>query len=86
MLLKCVAVPSGDSEPVVSELLTAQQVAERLDVGTDWIYAQVRAGLIPHLRLGRLVRFHADSIEAWLRDIERSAYNGRPTAAAARRD
>lgn len=33
---------------------------------TDWVYREVRAGRLPHIRLGRAVRFRRESIEAWL--------------------
>jgi excisionase family DNA binding protein len=56
---------------VNSPLLTADQVADLLGMGTDWIYAQVRANQIPHVRLGRYVRFRAESIDQWIRDLER---------------
>ena len=52
-------------------LLTAEQVAAMLGVSKDWIYAEVRAGRIPHVRLGRNVRFRATSIEEWIADLER---------------
>jgi excisionase family DNA binding protein len=53
------------------QLLNADDVAAMLGMGTDWIYAQVRAGRIPHVRLGRYVRFRAESIDQWIRDLER---------------
>ena len=54
-------------------LLTADDVAAMLGMGTDWIYQQVRAGRIPHVRLGRYVRFRAESIDVWIRELERGA-------------
>jgi excisionase family DNA binding protein len=70
-------------------LLTAEDVAAILGMGTDWIYAEVRAGRIPHVRLGRYVRFRAESIDQWIRDLERGAtINGgerRPGAAGTAR-
>jgi integrase len=36
-----------------AKLLTAEEVADRLDVGVKWVWAQARAGRIPHVRLGR---------------------------------
>jgi excisionase family DNA binding protein len=50
--------------------LTADQVAAELGVSKDWIYAEVRAHRIPHVRLGRNVRFRADSIDQWICEIE----------------
>ena len=58
------------------QLLTAEDVSAMLGMGTDWIYAQVRADRIPHVRLGRYVRFRAGSIERWLSEIERTATMG----------
>jgi excisionase family DNA binding protein len=58
---------------VTDRLLTAEDVAGMLGMGTDWIYAQVRANRIPHVRLGRYVRFRAESIDQWIREIERGA-------------
>jgi excisionase family DNA binding protein len=53
------------------QLLTAEDVAAMLGMGTDWIYAQVRADRIPHVRLGRYVRFRAESIDEWICEQER---------------
>jgi excisionase family DNA binding protein len=44
----------------------------------DWVYREVRAGRMPHIRLGRYVRFRRESIDAWLVARER-----RPAAARA---
>jgi excisionase family DNA binding protein len=52
-------------------LLDADEVAAALGVSRDWIYAEVRAGRIPHVRLGRNVRFRVAPIAAWLSDLER---------------
>ena len=53
-----------------SSLLYAEDVAELLGVSKPWVYAEVRAGRVPHVRLGRYVRFRRESIEQWLRDLE----------------
>jgi excisionase family DNA binding protein len=47
-------------------LLTAEEVAERLRVTKSFVYDQARAGNLPHVRVGRYVRFHADDIDAWI--------------------
>jgi excisionase family DNA binding protein len=53
-------------------LMTAEEVAERLGgVSVKWVWAQSRAGKIPHVRLGRLLRYRPEKIEAWLAEIER---------------
>jgi excisionase family DNA binding protein len=65
-----------DSEPG-ARLLEAEEVAQYLGMRTDWVYREVRAGRLPHIRLGRAVRFRRESIEAWLESRERGAANGR---------
>jgi excisionase family DNA binding protein len=66
----------GGGEPA-SKLLEANEVARYLGMRTDWVYREVRAGRLPHIRLGRAVRFRRESIEAWLASRERAASNGR---------
>lgn len=53
------------------ELLDADAVALMLGMSKDWIYSEVRAGRIPHVKLGRYVRFRRDAIEDWIRESER---------------
>ena len=54
----------------LDRLLTAEEVAERLGTRTDWVWAQARAGLIAHIRLGRYRRLRESAVEAWLRELE----------------
>jgi excisionase family DNA binding protein len=54
----------------MDRLLTAEEIAERLGMRTDWVWAQARAGRIPHVRLGRYRRFRESTIEAWLKNLE----------------
>lgn len=49
-------------------LLNSDQAAELLNVPKSWIMAQARAGAIPHVRLGRYVRFDPDQLERWWRN------------------
>lgn len=60
-----------------SRLLEAEDVAEYLGMRTDWVYREVRAGRLPHIRLGRAVRFRRESIEAWLESRERGSPKSR---------
>ena len=66
----------------MDRLLTAEEVAERLGMRTDWVWAQARAGQIPHVRLGRYRRFRASAIEAWLQELETGGVAAPPTARA----
>jgi excisionase family DNA binding protein len=67
----------------MDKLLTAEEVAERLRVNTEWVWAQARKGRIPHVRLGRYRRFRESAVEAWLSDLETGG-NGSGTARAVR--
>jgi excisionase family DNA binding protein len=70
------AVPRTKFESA-SRLLEAEDVADYLGMRTDWVYREVRAGRLPHIRLGRAVRFRRESIEAWLESNERGALRSR---------
>jgi excisionase family DNA binding protein len=60
----------------MTRLLTAQEVAERLGVTTAWVWAQTRAGKIPHVQLGRYRRFREEAIEDWIRRMEEQSVRG----------
>jgi len=63
---------TGPEDPVpAGRLLEADDVARYIGMTTDWIYREVRAGRMPHIRLGRYVRFRRESIDAWLAGRER---------------
>jgi excisionase family DNA binding protein len=59
-------------------LLAAADVAELLAVPERWVRDQTRSGLIPHIRLGRYVRYRRAAVIAWIDERERGG--------AARRD
>jgi excisionase family DNA binding protein len=54
----------------MDKLLTAEEVADRLGMRTDWVWAQARANRIPHVRLGRYRRFRESAVDEWLRELE----------------
>ena len=54
----------------MDRLLTADEIAQRLGMKTEWVWAQARAGKIPHVRLGRYRRFRESAVEEWLRQLE----------------
>lgn len=64
--LTTIAPPIGD------QLLTASDVAELLAVPERWVREHTRGGLIPHLRLGRYVRYRKDAVVRWLDEQERN--------------
>jgi excisionase family DNA binding protein len=51
---------------VTVKLLTVEQLCELLQVKKDWVYDHVRAGDIPFVRVGNLLRFREDRINEWL--------------------
>lgn len=51
-------------------LLTAGEVAALLRVTPAWIYTATRRNEVPHVRLGRYVRYRRSAIEEWIAEIE----------------
>ena len=49
--VRVVGVGSSRERHVMDRLLTADELAERLGMKTEWVWAQARAGRIPHVRL-----------------------------------
>jgi excisionase family DNA binding protein len=49
-----------------SELLTANEVAERLRVPPSWVYRAAREGDLPSVRCGRYRRFDEGDVERWI--------------------
>jgi excisionase family DNA binding protein len=45
--------------------LTAEQVAERLGISRYDVYQLAKRDAIPHLRIGRRVRFRLTDLERW---------------------
>ena len=50
------------------ELLNSAQVAEWLNVKESTIRKWTHYGFIPHVKLGRCVRFQESEIEKWLQE------------------
>jgi excisionase family DNA binding protein len=68
----------------MTRLLTVEEVAERLGVRKQWVWAQARAGRIPCVRLGWYKRFREETLEAWIRSLEAGGReaNGMPSRSA----
>jgi excisionase family DNA binding protein len=73
--------------------ITVKEAAEFLSIKEKTIYYLVTQGLIPHYRIGKMVRFSKEELETWMKSkkagslnaqvdkIVRSTYNsgyGRP--------
>jgi excisionase family DNA binding protein len=48
--------------------LTVTDVADLLQMSKGHLFAQVRNGRLPAIRLGRSIRFDPEVLKAWLRD------------------
>jgi excisionase family DNA binding protein len=57
-------------------LLTAKEVDELLQLNASWVLDAARRNAIPHIRLGRYVRFRRIDIETWLLDQRRGPQVG----------
>ena len=52
-------------------LVDAHTAATLLGVPASWVLAEARANRIPHIRLGKYVRFEPDRLTAWWTSKER---------------
>jgi excisionase family DNA binding protein len=50
----------------LAELLTLDEVATWLRVPRSWIYERTRKGQIPHVKLGKYLRFPRQALAEWL--------------------
>ena len=63
-----------DEQPPDDRLLTAEEVAAFMRVTRSWVYAETRRDGLPHVRLGRYVRYRRSAIERWLEVGERGPH------------
>jgi excisionase family DNA binding protein len=52
-------------------LLNAEEAGALLNVPHTWVLTEARHDRIPHIRLGRYVRFDRDELVAWARARQR---------------
>jgi excisionase family DNA binding protein len=57
----------------VDPLLTAGEVAAMLRVTKAWVYAETRASRIPHVPLGRYVRYRRSAVLQWISALEQES-------------
>jgi excisionase family DNA binding protein len=65
-------------------LLTAEQVAEMLQVPKAWMYEAAREHRIPHVKLGRYIRFEHEQLDTWLETMRSEARIYSPRSVAPR--
>ena len=56
----------NESTPRIRRIVSVKPIAELLDVKPSRVYDLAQQDLIPHIKLGRQVRFDLDKVEAWL--------------------
>ena len=64
----------------VAPLLDARGAAALLCVPASWVLAEARADRIPHVRLGRYVRFDAAELQIWWQTRRRGPWRSRSRA------
>ncbi len=53
----------------IIDLLTADQLARKLNITVSWIYSHARKkgdNSIPHLKIGKYIRFSESDVRLWL--------------------
>jgi excisionase family DNA binding protein len=48
------------------EFLTIDELSEYLAIKRSTLYSMVESGLLPHYRIGRLIRFKRDDVDRWM--------------------
>ncbi|TAM79750.1 MAG: DNA-binding protein [Acidobacteria bacterium] len=72
-----VEVPAhtSDVRTEPEKLLTVRELADRLSVPASWIYERTRRrgiSRIPHLKMGKYVRFRYSDVQAYLETLRRA--------------
>jgi excisionase family DNA binding protein len=55
---------------VTDRLLEAKDVAELLSVPVGWVREHTRTGAIPHVPLGRYIRYDRGEVLAWVESLK----------------
>jgi excisionase family DNA binding protein len=67
-----VAVPRPDTVGRIGVAwLTVQEAAELLRVPVSWLYERTRTNSVPHVTLGKYLRFDRDELAAWIDELRR---------------
>jgi excisionase family DNA binding protein len=51
--------------------LTVQEAAALLRVPVSWLYERTRTNSVPHVKLGKYLRFDRDELTAWVDELKR---------------
>jgi excisionase family DNA binding protein len=64
--------PSGPPDSDERFLLRPREAAERLAISERQLFSITKSGLLPCVRVGRLVRYSTETIRQWIRNTESS--------------
>ena len=64
----------------MAEVLSMEQACEFLQLSKPCLYKYVRTGSIPAYKMGRVWKFHRDSLDQWLRSKVQEDTLARSTA------
>ena len=59
--------------------LTVPEVCAELQLGPAAVYALCKAGTIPSVRSGRVIRISRPALEKWAANLGQEEFPGRPT-------
>src|SRR2546430_9034465 len=65
--------------------LTVQEAADLLRVPVSWLYERTRTNSVPHVKLGKYLRFDRDELAAWINELRRDGRGPRALRRATRR-
>ena len=60
----------------IIDLLTADQLARKLNITVSWIYSHTRKkedNSIPYLKIGKYIRFSENDVRLWLHSKRKNA-------------
>ncbi len=59
----------------MKEFLTIDELSEYLNLKRSNLYSMVESGVLPHYRIGRLIRFKKDDVNQWMEAHRREGMN-----------
>jgi predicted DNA-binding transcriptional regulator AlpA len=59
---------------IMEDLLTAKEIAQKLSIRSSTVYSWAHIGFIPHVRMGKCIRFEEARVVQW---IQKRRVNGR---------
>jgi excisionase family DNA binding protein len=62
--------------------LTIQEAADLLRVRVSWLYERTRTNTVPHVKLGKYLRFDREELLAWARGFSRDGAGADPSRCA----